>query len=62
VNEYAVTLADDHGERREITLLAETAAGARDAAEEAVDDEVIAVRFVRAVTFSCRTRDGRAAR
>lgn len=62
MNEYAVTLADDNGTCREITLLAETAAAARDAAEETADDEVIAVRFVRAVTFSCRTRDGRSVR
>lgn len=62
MNEYAITLADYHGTRREMTLLAETAAAARDAAEETADDEVVAVRFVRAVTFSCRTRDGRAGR
>lgn len=62
MNEYVVTLAGDDDERREVTLLAETAAEARDAAEEMADGEVLAVRFVRAVTFSCRTRDGRSVR
>ncbi len=62
MNEYLVTLADDGDGRREVTLLAESAAAAREAAEETTDDEVVAVRFVRAVTFSCRTRDGRPVR
>ena len=62
MNEYVVTLTGDDDERREVTLLAETAAEARDVAEEMTDGEVLAVRFVRAVTFSCRTRDGRSVR
>ncbi|MEQ8495876.1 MAG: hypothetical protein RLW61_23985 [Gammaproteobacteria bacterium] len=61
MNEYVVTLDDGCGQR-ELTLLAETATAARDAAEVAHDAEVVAVRFVRAVTFSCRTRDGSARR
>ncbi len=58
MNEYEVTLRTADGERV-LTIIAATAALARDEAEEAHDDEVTTVRFVRALSFSCRTRDGR---
>jgi hypothetical protein len=61
VNEYVVTLVDGSGQR-ELALLAATAAAAREAAEELHDAEVVAVRFVRALSASCRIRDGRPAR
>ena len=57
MNEYVVILADG-AESHERTLLARNAAAARKLAEEAHDAEVVAVRFVRALTFSCRTRAG----
>ena len=55
MNEYAVTV-DVDGARREVVVFAATAAAARAQAEETAD--VVAVRFVRAVGFSCHVRDG----
>ena len=55
MNEYTVTIELD-GVRRDIVVLAASAAAARAQAEETAD--VVAVRFLRAVGFSCRVRDG----
>ena len=55
MNEYVVTLRI--GERQWTqTVEAETAARARDALEDARDAEIISVKFVRALSFSCRIR------
>ena len=55
MNEYAVTVAAQ-GVATVLTVMAETAALAREQAE--VEADVIAVRFVRAISFSCTIRDG----
>lgn len=57
MNEYEVTVRDDNNERK-LTLEAETAAQARDRAEDETGADVVHVRFVRALTFSCRMRGG----
>lgn len=58
VNAYEVRLRGATGEHS-VTLEAPSAAAARDAAEAACDDEVVAVRLLRVLSFSCRVRDGR---
>lgn len=57
VNEYRITLSD-HGIETTRIVESETAAGAREQIENNADADVIAVKFVRALTFSCRTRTG----
>jgi hypothetical protein len=57
VNEYAVTVRDQTGERS-VTVAAATAAQARAQVEAEPAVDVIAVRFVRATGFSCRVRAG----
>lgn len=59
MNEYAVTISDEAGQRT-LTLVAATAAQARAQAEEVAD--VVTVRFLRAISFSCAIRDGAARR
>lgn len=61
MHEYEVTIVE-HGEPRHATVMAASASAARDQVEEQCEGEVIAVRFVRAVGFSCTIRDGRGAR
>ncbi len=56
MNEYEVTLQEDDGRQRLLMVEAETAARARDQAEDEAGVEVIQVRFVRALAFSCRIR------
>ncbi|MBK8958249.1 MAG: hypothetical protein IPM80_07395 [Proteobacteria bacterium] len=58
MNEYEVTIVENGQPRRE-TVMAASATAARDEVEERSDGEVTAVRFVRAVGFSCAIRDGR---
>ncbi len=53
MNEYEVTVSTSAGERV-LTLEAETASQARDRAEDETEADVVQVRFVRALTFSCR--------
>ena len=53
MNEYEITVRD-HGRERTLTVIAETAARARMQAEDEAD--VVAVRFVRAVSFGCHIR------
>lgn len=55
MNEYEVTVSNE-GRERKLTLEAETAAEARDRAEDETEADVIQVRFIRALTFSCRMR------
>jgi hypothetical protein len=55
MNEYEVTLSHA-GRTRKLTLEAETASQARDRAEVETEADVVQVRFVRALTFSCRMR------
>ena len=57
MNEYEVTVNAESGVRK-LTLEAETASEARDQAEEETEADVVQVRFVRALTFSCRMRGG----
>ncbi len=59
MNEYEVTVSSEDGVRK-LTLEAETASQARDRAEDETEAEVVQVRFVRALTFSCRMRGGQA--
>ena len=55
MNEYEVTVRE--GEARKTFLVeAETHAAATDAAELETDAEILNVRFVRALGFSCRQR------
>ena len=61
VNEYQVTIVE-HGEQRQETVMAASASAAREQVEDQCDGEVIAVRFVRAASFSCAIRDGRGIR
>ena len=61
MNEYEVTIIEDGRQRRE-TVMAASANAARDAIEERCDGDVTAVRFLRAVGFSCAVRDGRSGR
>jgi hypothetical protein len=58
VNEYEVTVVE-HGQERRVTVMANSASGARNEVEDQCDGEVTAVRFVRAASFSCAIRDGR---
>ncbi|MGE0487149.1 MAG: hypothetical protein AB7Q81_23555 [Gammaproteobacteria bacterium] len=58
MNAYEVRLRTAGGERS-ITVEAETAAAARDAVEATHDDEIVAVRLLHVLSFSCRVRDGR---
>ena len=58
MNDYAVTLRDANGERV-VTLAAATAAAARLQAEDEFDAEIVAIRLLRVLSFSCRVRDGR---
>lgn len=55
MNEYEVTVSADSGVRK-FTIEAETALQARDHAEDETEAEVVQVRFLRALTFSCRIR------
>lgn len=55
MNEYEVTVSSEGREHR-LTIEAETAAQARDRAEDESEADVVHVRFVRALTFSCRMR------
>ncbi len=55
MNEYRVTLGEGAA-RREITVTAATAAAARARAEEETGEDVVALRFVRAIGVSCRVR------
>ena len=55
MNEYEVTVSQA-GRTRKLTLEAETASQARDRAEVETEADVVQVRFVRALTFSCRMR------
>ena len=57
VNEYCITRSE-HGIETTCIVESETAAGAREQIEDHVDAEVIAVKFVRALSFSCRMRTG----
>lgn len=57
MNEYEVTVSSE-GRMRKLTVEAETAVQARDRAEDDTEADVTQVRFVRALTFSCRTRGG----
>jgi|GEM_PF-2310015 hypothetical protein len=57
MNEYLITVTE-HGCERQLTVEAETASAARDQVEESTDADVIALQFVRALTFSCRIRGG----
>ena len=61
MNEYAVTIVED-GQQRHLTVMAPSAAQARELAENGTEGEVTAVRFVRAASFSCAIRDGRGSR
>ena len=58
MNDYAVTLRDANGERV-VTLAAATAAAAHEQAEDEFDAEIVAIRLLRVLSFSCRVRDGR---
>ncbi len=55
MNEYRVTVTQA-GAERDIVVEAETAARAHDRAEDETGLDVVAVRFVRALGFSCRQR------
>ena len=55
MNEYEVTVSQA-GRTRKLTLEAETASQARERAEDETEADVVQVRFVRALTFSCRMR------
>ena len=55
MNEYRVTLCQD-GRERALIVEAETAANARDLAEDDTGADVIAVKFLRSVTFGCHPR------
>ncbi|MDA0823088.1 MAG: hypothetical protein O3C28_11785 [Proteobacteria bacterium] len=55
MNEYEITISEE-GIERTLIVEAETAAQARDLAEDLSGEEVVKVRFVRAISFSCRTR------
>jgi hypothetical protein len=57
VNEYRITLSE-HGIETTCIVESETAAGARQQIENDADADVIAVKFVRALSFSCRMRTG----
>ena len=61
MNEYEVTVVEN-GQQRHLTLLAISAAQARDLAEDNCDGEVTKVQFKRAASFSCAVRDGRGPR
>ena len=61
MNEYEVTVVEN-GQQRQLTLMAVSAAQARELAEDDSDGEVTAVRFKRAASFSCAVRDGRGPR
>ena len=61
MNEYEVTIVE-HGQQRRATVMAASANAARAQVEDECDGEVIAVRFVRAASFSCAIRDGRGGR
>jgi hypothetical protein len=56
MNEYEVTISEDDGHERKIIIEAETASRANDLAEDKTGVEVIQVRFLRAMGFSCRIR------
>lgn len=58
MNEYEVTVMEDDGREHRIVVEAETAVRARDQVEDESGAEVAQVRFVRALTFSCRIRGG----
>jgi hypothetical protein len=49
----------DASRERVVTVAAATAAAARDQAEDLSDAEIIDVRLLRVLSFSCRVRDGR---
>lgn len=55
MNEYEVTVSLE-GVERNLIVDAETALQARDRAEEETEADVVQVRFIRALTFSCRIR------
>ena len=61
MNEYEVTIVEN-GQPRSLTLMAASAAQAREQAEDDTDGEVTAVRFVHAASFSCAIRDGHGSR
>lgn len=61
MNEYEVTVVEN-GQQRQLTLMAVSAAQARELAEDNSDGEVTAVRFRRAASFGCAVRDGRGPR
>ncbi len=56
MNEYEVTLAEGVRNERKMIVEAESAIRARDQAEDKSGEEVLQVRFLRALTFSCRIR------
>jgi hypothetical protein len=60
MNEYEVTVSSEGGVRK-LTLEAESASQARDRAEDETEADVVQVRFVRALTFSCRMRGSQTA-
>lgn len=55
MNEYRVTLSQ-HGRECALSVEAETAENARDLAEDDTGADVIAVKFVRSLTFGCHPR------
>jgi len=57
MNEYEVTVSIDGAERK-LIVEAATAAGARDQTEDRTKTEVLKVKFLRAIGFSCRIRGG----
>ncbi len=61
MNEYEVTIVE-HGQQRSLTVMAASAAAAREQVEDECDGDVTAVRFLRAASFSCAIRDGRGTR
>jgi hypothetical protein len=61
MNEYQVTIIENR-QQRCLTVLAASAALAREQVEDDSDGEVTEVRFVRALSFSCAIRDGSGAR
>jgi len=56
MNEYEVTLTEADRNEHKIIVEAESAIRARDQAEDESGEEVLQVRFLRALTFSCRVR------
>jgi hypothetical protein len=55
MHEYQVTIVEN-GEQRCLTVEAATAAQARAAVEDSTDAEILAIKFTRALGFSCRQR------